>query len=289
MKLALLVLYASRRYPETRSSATVAAFSLELIITICLAVLSLVHHCRSRRPSSIAQIFLSISALLETARIRTVWLVAGGNGVAGVQTAAFITKLLLLAIESSSKTAHLVNKDDRTAINRRPEESSGFFSRTLLLWLNPLLHRGYRETLLADHLYELDSELASKDLTELLYRKWKRVKATRHRRLTIALISAFAQSLLIVQIPRFALVGFSLAQPLMIMAALTYVSHHEVLPVQYGRALIGAFALNYIGVAVSLTFVQGNYHQSVVANKSGGHLDIYLMVSAPDISTSYQG
>lgn len=288
MKLALLVLYASRSYPETCSSATVAAFSFELVITVCLAVLSLLQHCRSRRPSSIVQIFLSITVLLETVRLRTVWLVAGGDGVAGVQTAAFITKLLLLAVESSNKAAHLVSKGDRTAVNRRPEESAGFFSRALLLWLNPLLHRGYRETLLADHLYELDGELASKDLTELLDRKWKMVKPTRHRRLTIALISAFAQSLLIVQIPRFALVGFSLAQPLMIMAALTYVSHHEVLPVQYGRALVGGFALNYIGVAVSLTFVPV-YHQSLVANKSDGHLDIYLMVSALDISTSHQG
>jgi hypothetical protein len=68
----------------------------------------------------------------------------------------------------------------------------------------------------------------------------------------------FAHSLLLIQVPRFALVGFSLAQLLMIMAALTYVSHHESLAYEYGPALVGAFALNYTGVAVSLLRLDHN-------------------------------
>jgi ATP-binding cassette, subfamily C (CFTR/MRP), member 1 len=132
---------------------------------------------------------LVIILLLYTARLRTLWLISGGsNGVTGVSTAAFITKLLLLAVESSSKTTHLISEGDETTAYRRHEDHAGFFSRTCLLWLNPLFRRGYRESLLADHLDELDSDLASEDLTDVLYGKWKIVKPKRHRRLAIALM-----------------------------------------------------------------------------------------------------
>ena len=48
-----------------------------------------------------------------------------------------------------------------------------------------------------------------------------------------------------------AFVGFSLAQPYLIHSTITYITYHTKLPENYGYGLIGAYALCYIGLAVS--------------------------------------
>lgn len=45
--------------------------------------------------------------------------------------------------------------------------------------------------------------------------------------------------------------GFSLGQPYLIHATITYITYHARLPENYGYGLIGAYALCYIGLAVS--------------------------------------
>lgn len=66
----------------------------------------------------------------------------------------------------------------------------------------------------------------------------------------MALARAFAGSFALIHVPRLALVAFALTQPLLITEALEYVQNHDAVSIKYGQALIGAFALNYLAIAV---------------------------------------
>ncbi len=52
-------------------------------------------------------------------------------------------------------------------------------------------------------------------------------------------------------IPCLGYAGFGLAQPYLINSMITYITFHDRLPENYGYGLVGAYALCYIGLAVS--------------------------------------
>jgi len=142
------------------------------------------------------------------------------------------------------------NSQVRTEAVQSLEETAGLFSRSLLLWLNSLFLRGYRHKLTVDDLPPLDDQLTSARLTEALNESWRKTHPARRRRLALSLIRIFVRQLLLVQLPRLALVGFALSQPLLLEATLDYVRDHSILAVPRGQALVGAFALSYMAVAV---------------------------------------
>lgn len=249
LQLAIICLYASKHDLNSASKFTLPVSLVALVTIAALAVLSLLDHSRSPNPCFVVQFFLFITLLLDSARLRSIWLTSDGDVIAALYTTAFVSKALVLLVESLHKTTHFVDQSPGPV---SPEETAGLFSRTMLFWLNPLFLRGYRKKLSVEDLYCIDDDLASHKVTEALDDAWLHVRTTRRRRLAFSLARAFPGSLMLVHVPRLALVGFALTQPLLIEAALAYVEDHASRPVKYGQALIGAFALNYISVAVWL-------------------------------------
>lgn len=121
-----------------------------------------------------------------------------------------------------------------------------------MLWLIPLFLRGYRQKLTVADLHALDDDLDSRKMADALENAWLHIRPVRRRKLALALAGAFSRSLLSIHVPGLAVVAFSLTQPLLITAALDYVQDHAFVSVKYGQALIGAFALNYVAIAVWL-------------------------------------
>lgn len=76
-------------------------------------------------------------------------------------------------------------------------------------------------------------------------------KQTGRHSLTFALVRAFSRQLILITIPRLALVGFTVAQPFLVQTTLNYITHHATQPTIYGYGIILAFGLVYTGVAVS--------------------------------------
>jgi ATP-binding cassette subfamily C (CFTR/MRP) protein 1 len=62
----------------------------------------------------------------------------------------------------------------------------------------------------------------------------------------------FSSELSLALVPRLAFVGFSLAQPYLIKTTIAYITNHSRLPGNYGYGLVGAYALCYMGLAVSM-------------------------------------
>lgn len=230
------------------SDLTIPAYAIAFATTISLATLSFVEHSRSARPSSVIQVYFFLTGLLDIARVRTAWLIRDKIDIALLRSVVLAIKLITLVLESLPKDSHIAQSKSQFLSF---EDKAGFFSRSLLLWLNPLFLRGYHERLSGHDLYTVGEDLAASKVSEALFGNWEKTKLTHKHRLALALLKAFKKQLFVIQLPRLSLVGFSIAQPFLVNATLSYMTRSATLPPQIGYGLIGAFAVTYTGIAIS--------------------------------------
>lgn len=69
----------------------------------------------------------------------------------------------------------------------------------------------------------------------------------------MVVLSSVQQTLLWAAIPRFCLIGFKIAQPLLLYRVIDYLTSTDSTSESVGKALIGATVLVYMGVAVRVT------------------------------------
>ncbi|KAL1890953.1 hypothetical protein Sste5346_007950 [Sporothrix stenoceras] len=131
-----------------------------------------------------------------------------------------------------------------------PEEIQGVFGDTFFTWLNPLFFQGYKRNLTMDDLYPVDDGLRGQTLYDRLQSHWLKANYKRKHCLTYAALSTFAPELAMAFVPRVGLMGLSLAQPYLVSAAINYIDN-AALAKSYGYGLIGAYAIVYLGVALT--------------------------------------
>ncbi|KAK1475983.1 ABC transporter [Colletotrichum tamarilloi] len=194
------------------------------------------------------------SELVESTRLiygnRTAWHLSPQNNegyIALLLTVQVILKVLLLAAESVSKPVILAIPARRVS----REETSGIFGKSFATWVNPLLRLGWKRNLLAEDLDPLDGDLDGEAVLERLSSAWKNVDQDKNHALVIAVLKAFRAELLFIHIPRIGMVAFGLAQPLLVQTTIGYIQNHNDEPITYGQTLVAAFAITYLGLAIS--------------------------------------
>ena len=218
-----------------------------------MIVLSIVDHSRSARPSLVLNIYLSLTLLLDAAQARTLFLSSRGRPevtYSSIFTAAVALKAVLLLLEAKHKPLW-IKWDER---EHGPEESSGVFSLGVFFWLNRMFRAGYQKVLTLDDLYPLDLAMASKVVYEEFCKHvdYAKLKGDKFG-LAKVLVRTLRGPLLMPVLPRLALVGFTISQPLFLERLLDYLSKSE-LQAEYGYGFIGAGFLIYSGIAVSTAF-----------------------------------
>lgn len=99
----------------------------------------------------------------------------------------------------------------------------------------------------------LDSELTAQSAWKRLDSAW--VKAKGCHRLIRATSRAYLWLLVSPILPRIALSAFMFSQPFLIETTVSLLEKkHDAVDANFGAALIGAFLLVYLGIAVSFTF-----------------------------------
>lgn len=88
---------------------------------------------------------------------RTHWLLNPHGSIASITIAEVIVLVGLIMLENCNKQKDLANKSQQLSA----EESAGFLSRSLFIWLNQLFWAGYRRTLTAADLEPIDHVLRS--------------------------------------------------------------------------------------------------------------------------------
>ncbi|ATY65911.1 ATP-binding cassette [Cordyceps militaris] len=153
-----IVLAAVARNPVATPAGASAA-ALALISSMLLAVLASLEQTRALAPSPALVLFVAGTALLDVARVRTLFL-KGHLLPAATLSAGVALRLLLLVLESRSKKNDLAATSSAEA---SPEKLAGPLSRTVFHWVNPLLMLGFRGSLRGRSLGPIDAKLNAED------------------------------------------------------------------------------------------------------------------------------
>lgn len=253
-----------------QNNISLPADVLELVAIASAAVLSYLHHCRSIRPSTLLVLFLSARSLLGLARVRTLWLIPTATNAAIPFTLGFGFTLLSMVIESTGKGSSLTAN---TAKPGTPEPLSGFWKRASFAWLAGTFRQGYTKVLSVHDLPELDSQLDSQVVAQKLHHSWAQVndKSAKYA-LLWSCLRAYISPFLWGVLPRLFVSGFTFCQPFLINATVSWVENPDA-SLDSGKALIGAYALVYLGLAIS-TALYGYYTFRATIRLRGGLISL---------------
>jgi ATP-binding cassette subfamily C (CFTR/MRP) protein 1 len=113
----------------------------------------------------------------------------------------------------------------------------------------PFFHEGYSNVLQIHDIPEVDEDLQGKNAGDRLQLSWD--LRTSSRRLLGVTLQAYRWSYISGVIPRLALSAFTFCQPFLITATVDYIgSPTTATSKNYGQALVGAYVLVYLGIAV---------------------------------------
>ena len=259
--MALIALWA--KSGTERTSASVPNSVIALLGILSLLALSIIEHHKSIRPSLIIEAFLLLTLLFDAAHVRTLWLQQYNNSVAAATTVSFIFKAILLCIEARGKH-HILRSEWQTTSS---EATAGLISKLFFLWQNPLLLKGFSESLSVDSLLPLDKHLTSWYLYSLLRGK-NRKKAP--RTLLLRYFHRLGWHILSVAPPRLGLIAFNFCQPFLIQRAISFSEEPDTQGSKnVGYALIGAYFLVYTGIAVTMGQYQHLTYRAITMARGG--------------------
>ncbi|KAK2046745.1 ABC transporter [Colletotrichum somersetense] len=234
------------RYPDM--GANIASWALSFGASLLLLFVSALEHGRSLAPSALLQTFLLVSVVLDAARVSGgAWYAGGISDEWRLVPIRLFVEVVLLFAESRAKPAVIAIPARRAS----REEVAGIFGKGLALWVNPLLSLGWRKDLTVDDLEPLDEPLSGEKVLRRLSSAWQKVNQDRNHALGVAVLRTFWGEILVIHIPRLAMVGLGLVQPLLVQTTIAYIQHPEDKPDGYGRWLVAVFAVTYVGLAIS--------------------------------------
>ncbi|KAI1080070.1 ABC transporter [Whalleya microplaca] len=243
-QLVLLILRSQKTVAQT--SASLTADSLTIVGIAGVAWLSYIDHQRSLRPCTLISLYLSVLVILDLARVRTLWLTGSTKGEAAAMTVTLILTVAALLLESAEKRSSITEEKRFGA----PEEYSGFWTRTAFTWLVTTFRAGYSKVIVQDDLPILDTRLQSSVLRKSLVSTWAKYDRRARYNLLKACFHANLFSFLSGIPPRLCKTVFYFTQPLLINTTVSYVADASA-DISFGRALVGAWALVFLGIACS--------------------------------------
>lgn len=177
--------------------------------------------------------------------VRTHWLLEGKNAIAGTSLVVLLIQILLIAVENGSKRRWFLVPNEEVS----KEETAGFLSRSLLVWVNRLLTTGYRRPLQLSDLEIVDGCL----VTEKVAKGFGRLQTAKEFGV-FGLIGMSFRCLgvhfLVPVVPRLCVTAFAFSQPLLASALTSYLASREPVSREVGYGLVGATFLVYGGIAV---------------------------------------
>ncbi|KAJ6444580.1 ABC multidrug transporter [Purpureocillium lavendulum] len=245
LQLALVGLWAagssSAAAPCVRA-VSVAAACVSMASSLMSCALSYFEHARSPRPSSLLNVFLLVSVLLDAALLRTLWLSAPASASVPVSSRVVPPAVQPVFTVSLAVKAALL-------------ETAGIYARAVFAWVAPLLRTGFRRLLRPDDLFVLDAQMTAALLSERFWSIWKirgpKIGAESHKyRLVACCLLTLRWPLVVVIVPRLVQLGFTICQPLVLHRFLVFLDD-KTQPDRVGYGLVGAYGLVYIGIAVS--------------------------------------
>lgn len=225
---------------------------MSCIAALCIVLILGLEYRHALRPSSFLSIYLSIGLILDAVQSRSMLLRTIDLHPAGFATAAIAgVKLVLLVMQEIPKRVAPEYGPDEPITK---DEVGGFWTRTLMLWINGTMFFGFRNTLTMDDLANLGPNFSARRLMNKFDPIWAKAdKESRHALLKATLLALF-WPFVFAAIPRVLFTGFNFTGPFLIQRILSNLRSTSE-PYFAKGGLIGSIALVYVGVAVSIRYI----------------------------------
>lgn len=146
---------------DYRTKISVGASALACLAAVAVLCVVYTIHRRALQSSGIISLYLSIGIIFDAIKIRSYNFHPGMEKLAYLSIATVVLKSLLVLAEEWMKRADIKDKHTRTSAG--DESLSGFWGRSLFIWLNKTLLIGFHSLLATEDLgnigQEFDSEL----------------------------------------------------------------------------------------------------------------------------------
>ncbi|OAA80139.1 ABC multidrug transporter [Akanthomyces lecanii RCEF 1005] len=198
-----------------QTDTAIPAASVELVAAVNLVMMVYIGHKHSIRSSGLLATYLLFTVAIDIVKSRSYFLRGELDALGGLAASTASLRFLLLILEERSKRNFLFDQNLREISGS--EATSGYFTRSFFLFLNPIFLSGFSGQLRNADLEKLGLDFSSKVLHAKLENQWGRENiASSNRRLFWACFYAFKWDLLLVFVPRLISIGASFAQPFLI-------------------------------------------------------------------------
>ncbi|KAJ0366306.1 hypothetical protein COL154_003895 [Colletotrichum chrysophilum] len=244
----LAFLIVQTKTPSINTTLSLASGILTFVAVLAASLHSILEDQRSTRPSDLLILYFSASAILALPRLRTLWFIPSASTAKALWTAIFILTALVVPLESIGKKKFL----QTTYQSLTKEEETGFWGRSFFTWLLPFFRLGYSRVIHIHDMPEVDLDLTGETAGQALELSWASRKGQKHHALLRASCRAYRGTIFLGVVTRLFLTAFTFCQPFLITATVTFMQTPKTPQSEkYGQALVGAYVLTYIGLAVS--------------------------------------
>ncbi|EQB58417.1 ABC transporter [Colletotrichum gloeosporioides Cg-14] len=244
----LAFLIVQTKTPSINTKLSLASGILTFVAVLAASLHSIFEDQRSTRPSDLLILYFSASTILALPRLRTLWLMPSASTAKALWTAIFILTALVVPLESIGKKKFL----QPTYQSLTKEEETGFWGRSFFTWLLPFFRLGYSRVIHIHDMPEVDVDLTGETTGRALERSWATRKGQKHHALLRASCRAYRGTIFLGVVTRLFLTAFTFCQPFLITATVTFMQTPKTPQFEkYGQALVGAYVLTYVGLAVS--------------------------------------
>ncbi|KAI8264025.1 ABC transporter [Colletotrichum sp. SAR11_239] len=234
--------------PSINTTLFLASGILTFVAVLAASLHSILEDQRSTRPSDLLILYFSASTILALPRLRTLWLIASASTAKALWTVIFILTALVIPLESIGKKKFL--QPTYQALTK--EEETSFWGRSFFTWLLPFFRLGYSRVIHIHDMPEVDADLTGETAGRALELSWAARKGQKHHALLRASCRAYRETIFLGVVTRLFLTAFTFCQPFLITATVTFMQTPKTPQSEkYGQALVGAYVLTYIGLAVS--------------------------------------
>lgn len=260
VQVASLVMWNRAGLYET--NVTLAASIMSLLASLSVVVIIYVAHTFAAKPSSFLSIFLFLTMLFDITMARSYFLRNSLDVLGALEAAIACLKFVLAVLEEVPKSKLLISG----AISSNIGATVGFWNRTLLLWINPLLRAGYKNDISVGHLPPIGDEYESSKLNAQFTPHFEKgmFAASMHSIAQVLTESAMGTSkmplltacfhtlwwrLLLPVLPRLCYIGFSFSRPFFMQQVMEVVGGYNK-STSTANGLIGASILIFGGLMV---------------------------------------
>lgn len=273
MQLVQLVLWTTFVAVSADQDWAIAASAMSLFAALCIAMMLNTEHRRSIQPSTLLSIYFGITVFLDGIGARSYLLRAGLDAVGATQVVVTVAKFALLILEEVPKDTKLTPKGIRDFLGK--EAVSGFWTRSLFLWLNEIFLVGFRQTLTINDLGNLEPQFSTEQLAIRFNEAWEKSKSsltspgikrddanvvfpgdkTKQHQLLRTMVKLHISPILLAAPPRILFAICMFAQPLLIYHIVDVVDRNGMTDADR-HSLVMATAMVYGGIGVG-PFIPG--------------------------------